>query len=603
MKKYTLLASLTLFFFFLKTPAYASDFTFSGKSTYEFKENGPTNVSQEITITNKTKYIYPPTYTTHLEMKNVEEMVVTDTSGKSIPFTTSDTKSGGKIIKAVFEERNVGVGEKTTLVIKYKTHDLTTQLGNSKEINIPGVKNIQEFTSYDAQVITPKSWGNASITKPEGIKKTSKYYSLDKNTLKENGALLIFGDSEYYKVALNYDLSNKNFFPLRTEIALPPQTPYQEVIYQSIDPKPQKIVTDKDGNYMAQYQLEPQEKITVNAIILVKTLAKPLKQETLSEKDKKQYTSPKKFWDTNSWEVRKSAENLNSPDEIYNFLTKNFTYNHEKALQGDTRLGAARAIKERANVVCLEFTDLFVTLARVSGIPARSVEGYAYTGESEKKPLSFAGDVLHAWPEYYSEDEKQWKMLDPTWGNTTGLDYLTNLDLSHITFVKKGHDTEYPIPPGAYKTKNDKKQINVSFIPKEEFVKNEKLALSVKSTTATFPTLKPQAEITILNTGNAPQTGKIIVINDTGSNKAKIYLPEIPPQGEVSVNVPLTGNILTPTTHQITMQIDDMKLEKELTVGVPKNTLLFWGGGVAFGVIILACSFKAGSLLIQRRRR
>ncbi len=600
MKKYALLA-LFLPFLFSKV-AYAQDFKFQGKSTYEFTQSGQAEVAQEITITNNTKFMYPPTYTTHLGMKNVEEMVVTDPEGKSIPFTTSDTDDGGKIIKAVFEGRNVGVGKTTSLVVKYKTRDLVTQLGNTREVYIPGVKKIDEFASYTSTVTVPASWGDASITKPEGIKKRDDKYLLTKETLSENGALLIFGDAEYYKVELEYDLANQNFFPLRTEIALPPETPYQEVIYQKIDPKPQKIVIDRDGNYMGQYQLEPQQKVTVKATILVKLLATPLRQEVLTTADRKEYQSARKYWDTGSWEIRKNAQELKNPQGVFKFLTQGFTYSHAKAQSGDTRLGAAKAIKDRANVVCLEFTDLFVTLTRVIKVPARSVEGYAYTSDQSTKPLSFPGDVLHAWPEYYNQEKKQWVMIDPTWGNTTGLDYFTSLDLAHITFVKKGHDTEYPIPPGAYKSTNDKKQITVSFIDSGEFTKNEKLTLSVENGRATIPRFEPVAEITVTNTGNAPIIGKKLTIAETGGAEKEMYLGEIPPLGDTKITFPLKGSILTPSKHKITMQVGEMKAEKELTIGLEQKQLIFWGGGVALGIVILACSFKAGSLLIQRRR-
>jgi len=53
------------------------------------------------------------------------------------------------------------------------------------------------------------------------------------------------------------------------------------------------------------------------------------------------------------------------------------------------------------NAVCLEYTDLFVTLARAAGIPSRSIEGFAYTKNSRLRPLSLVDDVLHAWVQYY----------------------------------------------------------------------------------------------------------------------------------------------------------------------------------------------------------
>jgi tetratricopeptide (TPR) repeat protein len=53
---------------------------------------------------------------------------------------------------------------------------------------------------------------------------------------------------------------------------------------------------------------------------------------------------------------------------------------------------------------CLEFSQLFVAMARALGLPARIVSGMAYSGGS------FGG---HAWVEVYAG---RWIELDPTWG-------------------------------------------------------------------------------------------------------------------------------------------------------------------------------------------
>lgn len=56
---------------------------------------------------------------------------------------------------------------------------------------------------------------------------------------------------------------------------------------------------------------------------------------------------------------------------------------------------------------CTEFADLFTTLARAVGLPARTVVGLAYHGSA------FA---LHAWNEVAVDGA--WRGVDPTWGQT-----------------------------------------------------------------------------------------------------------------------------------------------------------------------------------------
>jgi tetratricopeptide (TPR) repeat protein len=62
---------------------------------------------------------------------------------------------------------------------------------------------------------------------------------------------------------------------------------------------------------------------------------------------------------------------------------------------------------------CLEFSELFIAMARSLGLPARLVTGLAHSGSS------FGG---HAWVEVYAGE---WIELDPTWGT----DYV---DATHI---------------------------------------------------------------------------------------------------------------------------------------------------------------------------
>jgi len=63
--------------------------------------------------------------------------------------------------------------------------------------------------------------------------------------------------------------------------------------------------------------------------------------------------------------------------------------------------------------VCQDFANLFITLARLLGIPARYVCGYLYTGDSGRSRA--ASDETHAWVELYIPNIG-WKGFDPTNG-------------------------------------------------------------------------------------------------------------------------------------------------------------------------------------------
>lgn len=70
---------------------------------------------------------------------------------------------------------------------------------------------------------------------------------------------------------------------------------------------------------------------------------------------------------------------------------------------------------------CTEFADLYTTLARAVGLPARTVVGLAYRpGKTVGEPGEFA---LHAWNDVATEGV--WRGVDPTWGQT-------RLDATHL---------------------------------------------------------------------------------------------------------------------------------------------------------------------------
>ena len=125
----------------------------------------------------------------------------------------------------------------------------------------------------------------------------------------------------------------------------------------------------------------------------------------------------------------------------------------------------------------MEFTDLFIAIARAAGIPAREINGFAYTENPEIQPLSLVADVLHSWPEYWDGERSSWIPVDPTWGSTTGgVNFFDKLDLRHFTFVIHGNNSSLPYPPGSYKLgPNPQKDVFVNFgqLPIERISKPE----------------------------------------------------------------------------------------------------------------------------------
>ncbi len=75
--------------------------------------------------------------------------------------------------------------------------------------------------------------------------------------------------------------------------------------------------------------------------------------------------------------------------------------------------------------VCQDFTNLFICLARLLGVPARYVCGYIYTGPKQARTdvNHVQSEASHAWVQLYLP-EVGWKGFDPTNGILTQTDHV-----------------------------------------------------------------------------------------------------------------------------------------------------------------------------------
>ncbi len=366
----------------------------------------------------------------------------------------SETASSTQI-KLAFSDPVIGRNSRNNFYLEFNQDNLFTVSGNIWEVIIPTVEDKKDSTYKIVVHLPPNSQKKISIAKPKPSQIIGNDIIWDNPTAKTIYAT--FGDLQYYSTNLSYHLDNSQLIPVYTDIAFPPDTLYQQVFVQSISPPPSKVVIDADGNYLGRYYLNPKENKTVTFSGVVATFSKP-REEPLSfmrqsiRSQSKYLLSPLKFWQIN--DVTKIASVKSSAMDIYNFTTNTLQYDFAKVSSNNVRLGAEAVLSKPNQAVCMEFTDLFVAVAREKGIYAREIEGYGFSQDSKLRPLSLASDILHAWPEYYDSVSGYWISVDPTWGNTSGIDYFSDFDLNHIVFAIHGKDSDYPPPAGTYKSEN-----------------------------------------------------------------------------------------------------------------------------------------------------
>jgi len=586
------------------THASEKPFDIETTATYTVLESGITSVEQDVRIRNNTEFMYTPTYNFTIGLTDLANIKIGDKQG-ALPFTVHE-KDTITTLEISFPKRVVGIHKVNQFTIIFETKSIARKNGKVWQVYLPGLSDPNAFSSYEIYVNAPEVFGHPSIVKPfKEFEKGTRTYYFRKNEIGKGGVALIFGEEQVYEYNLLYHLQNPNLFPIRTEIALPPNTSYQDSSIVSIEPEPENVVADANGNWLASYHLNAQQKLDIKVTGQVKVFPTPRSSE-LTPSERSLYTSPQPYWEVRHPQIKSIAQEITTPEGVYNYVVKTLQYDYKGASDKDTRLGAASVLSHPSRAVCLEFTDLFVALARAVGIPSRSVEGYAFTQDSIRRPTSPNGDILHAWPEYYDEVKKAWVMVDPTWGNTTfGLDFFNTFDVDHVAFVIKGEDSKYPIPAGGYKKDEKSKDVDVKFATNDEFDDNEKLIFSSKLPNVIMAGLPIAGDIIVQNTGKKAIDSKTLTIKSSITPEIYTYeVKNIPPFGKKSVPVVFWGvPFLTMSEIKLTMLVDNTQKEAIIKAQLlPDQKTGMVLGGIASGItiIITFIAFKIRSLHLQR---
>lgn len=468
-----------IFLFFLLYLSSASnvwaegEFTTDSKVTYEALESGLMTVKQEVSLTNKLSNVYATRYSLILEGKPVLNIKAWDSLGEL--KAEKETEENKTKITFIFNDQVVGKDKTLNFNITYQVVDLVQKTGLVWEVIVPKLTESIQTENYGLNLVVPESFGKLAFISPSPISTSrsdgKQTFSFKKEQVALSGVLANFGQLQTFNFSLTYHLENRKAFPIRTEIALPPDTNYQKVIYRQILPVPENVRIDEDGNWLASYSLNIGEKVDIQASGQAKLFprqtkfsAKPLKTEN--------YLLAKDFWERNE-QIESIAKRLKTVNKIYQYVIQTLSYDYSRVREGAKRLGAATILTNPERAICTEYTDLFIALSRAAGIPAREINGYAYTTNSTLQPLSLVQDILHSWPEYWDSEKQSWVQVDPTWQDTTGgTDYFSEMDLGHFAFVIHGQDPNYPPPAGSYKLPGQiSKDVVIGFGDYEEGVR------------------------------------------------------------------------------------------------------------------------------------
>jgi hypothetical protein len=460
-----------------------------------------TQVKFVIKITNLKPEVYVDQYTLAIPSSfSFENIQASDDRGPMKPTQTISENT--TLIQLPLNNPKIGLNSTNTVNVTFDQHNLIHRSGAISEITIPTVQNRREG-DYRVTLHLPEATDMLSIAKPKPASINGQTITWDNPQVKTIYGIV--GQKQTYTIGLAYQLKNDALTPSQKQITFPPDTQYQKVYVDSIDPSPSKLELDADGNYIGTYNLNPKQELTVHVSGQVAVNTQP--REELTEITAARYAANKNLLISTTvdmWKLKdaSSYKPLSDTQHIYDFLVNTFHYDFDRASKNGKRLGAQLALYNPTRALCSEYSDSFVAIAREHGIPSVEIEGYAY-GDATTRPVSLVKDVLHAWPAYYDEANGRWVLIDPTWGSTSGVDYYSSFDLNHIAFAIHGASAQVPRPAGMDKL-NDQRAVTVET---STTVPVEKKSFAVKLDTIKLADSMNDANdyagsIEIINTGN-----------------------------------------------------------------------------------------------------
>lgn len=577
-----LIIGLFVYLIILPRPASAvGDFQADYEVQYAISPTGVTIVTQNVTLTNLQSNLYPQKYAITIDSVKIANVIAYDKGGV---IKTAITQKGGKTdILLPFNEKVVGLGRQLHFSLRYENGDVAAKNGSIWEVNVPGIANDPDIATYNVTLSVPSAFGQNAYIAPLPASGTR----WTKEQMMTGGISAAYGDTQTFDIRLSYYIENPTITRKTTQIALPPNTAYQRIVIDSLEPAPKTVLTDGDGNWLARYELSPGEQKEIQLAATARIGLVPDGEFIQKPPDTKEYLKPQKYWETTNPTIVNIAATRKTPREIYDYVVQALSYDYSRVEKTPLRKGAIGALAAPENSLCTEFTDLFIATARAAGIPAREAVGYAYTTNGRLRPLSLVADVLHAWPEYYDAEKNAWIPVDPTWADTTGgVNYFDKLDFNHIVFAYHGTTSDDPLPAGFYKKPGKKtKDVIVAFAQKTQQPPTPRLAVTYEFPENVSSGSTTNGSVLITNRGGIQVKQSFVTVESSPPGVAIAKTIEnLPPFGTVSLPISITiPNFIEKREGAITTRVGDETFRHAFTISPVSYRFL-----IPIGMIVAA---------------
>lgn len=499
--------------------AFAADYSVSYDITYTIHTDGSTTVDYHIDLTNLTNNVYADSQSLTVTQTDLSNISVIGEDDIAQSFSVNKSTSATELT-TTFSAPAIGTNSVDDWNISYTTNQVAIKQGHVWNILVPGFGDKQSLNISDIHIhiIAPSSFGSISYSSPipSSVQTQSNQtdYSFTSDQINTSGINMTLGGSETYSFSFNYPISNTSSSTQLYTIAVPFDSATQQITFTTLTPKPEHFSIDNDGNYILSYSLSAHMSgtIAVSGLATVEGTYSLLSQKKtqpvyLSAQQQSAFTSGGKYWQTTNPTIQKLAASLTKADttniakaqSIYTYLVQNFTYNRNALYDKNRqRKGALYAIEHPTDVICQEYVDAFVALARSAGVPAVFDAGY---GSTISPFTILPPNVLHAWAQFY-DPNYGWVPVDPTWGSTSGLNFFGNIGTSHFAIAQYGYSSDTPELVQAFVATGNQDN-NIQFSPSEKNIQPQAAIEQISPSNVHINAgISDSVSITLQNTGN-----------------------------------------------------------------------------------------------------
>src|SRR3972149_2787581 len=407
--------------------------------SYSFDLNGKANVTQKIILKNLVGACFASEYSLKINSTNLQNISGQDSLGNLHISLGKDKEA--TTLTAKLNDEVIGKNKTVAFQLTYTLEGLAKKQRHIWDITIPRVLTSEKVTDYNLQIAAPSSFGKIfSISTQPNLANYGKDQTdirFESNEILNRAVSVSFGDFQEISFEVRMPLENRSLFKRDFGFYLPPDTEKQKILFKKLRPMPKTIKIDGLGNYVAQYEVGGNSLVEVyveGAVKIIGAGSQFVPPNPFSNQGLTNLREAAPFIEVQDSLIQEKAKNLKGVREIYDFVVGYLDYDKKAVESGKAdRKGAANLLRKKRPATNLDFADLFTAIARATGLPTREVIGFSLIESSELKPVFVGGSLnsnqVHVWVQVYDTDKKKWINIDPTWGKTSGIDYIQE-DLS-----------------------------------------------------------------------------------------------------------------------------------------------------------------------------